>query len=405
MKIGHARLCLLLSFFLFSIFLSAQETPPEETTTEIVQPEEEVETSTLEAPADTDQVNVEPETPIQAETPTAPTRLFFETNPLRARVIIDGKPLLKTTPLYFPEYPRGKITVEVRKEGYLPVIREFEVKEGEINRFFVELDPAQTQVYYPREKTLVIGKEELDPRGKGYILPEGQYHFQKTNQGLKIQPRYPKEILFLGSAALIPTLLTINTFQIWDELETPYRNDNPLFTFSPETLSTTVLTVANLAFFLQLNQDRKEFYQDFYSQVREEDVLPWDESELLDRADGLLNAGQLEESRYYLGILVSDFSSSASLPFALYRMGKLYQVQGNLQIAKRIYELLLAAYPTVDTFDRTQKSLADLLLIEGKVTEALEQLDQLIYADPFVTREDIEEFRGFVRQTQEVLGE
>jgi hypothetical protein len=80
-------------------------------------------------------------------------------------------------------------------------------------------------------------------------------------------------------------------------------------------------------------------------------------------------------------------------------MAGIHLVQGENDGAAVLYRRIVRDYPVAELYDKCRKTLADLLLRQGRYEECLQELDGMVYFDPVYTPEEIHASRcGIIEQ-------
>lgn len=109
------------------------------------------------------------------------------------------------------------------------------------------------------------------------------------------------------------------------------------------------------------------------------------------RGERYFAMGRLPEAYQAFGAIPRDYPESALLPLALHRLSRINVLNGNILLAQEGYERLLKEYPHPEIYDRTCQSLAQLYARQEKWDKALFFLEQIVFLDHRLSREEVEE--------------
>jgi len=111
---------------------------------------------------------------------------------------------------------------------------------------------------------------------------------------------------------------------------------------------------------------------------------------LFQRGDAALKSGDLDQAVDAFTQFVRDFPSSRLAPGAWYRLARIHSVTGRRELALGEYRLVAETYPFPAYHDRARQAMADLYEAAGKPQDALTQLDAMVLADGFFSKDDVE---------------
>jgi len=306
--------------------------------------------------------------------------LFITSDPIGAEIILNGEPLLETTPALVELKQGQEVSLELVKESYKSASSQF-LLEGTT---WVEELTLQAQFI-----TTEFPGNTPEEGKRYYQIPEGDYEIDRGNAEFFLKPVYAKE-----STISILSLLTVPALGGTTALWFSQNNFEP----SPTTIGISTLAVTLFLTNLYYHLDRKGHEDDFYEAVREVEPQVDISRELFTQADRYLQQGRfLDAEREYLRLL-REIPDSPLYPLAYYKLARLHQIMGKRELSRRELNLLLKHYPHPDTYDRTLKSLADLALAEENTEEALGYFDQMLFVDPLFDRQEIDTIREMIQQ-------
>jgi tetratricopeptide (TPR) repeat protein len=103
-----------------------------------------------------------------------------------------------------------------------------------------------------------------------------------------------------------------------------------------------------------------------------------------------LALGQLEEAMRFYTRVLEGYKDSPLYPHALFKTARIHFLTGDDSLATIEFNLIADHYPLPDLYDKAQRGLADILHRQGAYQESIDQLRQMVFADPLYSEEDIE---------------
>ncbi|MDC7125062.1 MAG: PEGA domain-containing protein [Spirochaetales bacterium] len=314
---------------------------------------------------------------------------FIESNPLHANIIIDGKPVIETTPALIKNLSAGTHKIGLRKEGFSPINFEVELKEAETSSVKVELSYGKIVLSISEAEKTIFPSLKNKELSSTILLPEGQYKFTLDDESVKITPTYPKEALLGGVTSLLAvslfttSLCTLIEIGNKGELLLPHSN----FLVISES-ATVILGMTELALIIDKNHTMKnlEVYDTNFSENNREAAA------LLTEAQEKLAAGRLEESLSKYSEIISNYPDFNSIPEALYRTAKIHLITHNTNLAKSELSIIINNYPTPEVYDKACQTLAVLYFDLGDITKSKEIVEKMVFYDPLFsdTKEEIQ---------------
>jgi len=319
--------------------------------------------------------------------------LFLTTSPINADVLLDGEPLEEQTPLLLRQLDPGIHELEIRKPGYRIALREIELAGGEIRSLEIELAGLTFHPVLPEEETVIIDGEEEAAGDTLFRLPEGSYSFDREGGSLHIEPVFPQDGWIRGLNLAIPLSLAFTTVLTLHDLFYPKRAALQLtedFSLSPATLSAYGLTLSLISFDIALYSRRKKAREAFTYDTTPKEQALYSAKEYYDRAENLLALGQLEEALRFYSRVLEGYRDSPLYPYALFKTARIHFLTGQDSLATIEFNLIAEHYPLPDLFDKAKRGLADILLRQQAHQDSIEQLRQMVFADPLYREEEIE---------------
>jgi hypothetical protein len=306
--------------------------------------------------------------------------LFVNTNPMGSQVVVDGKLVMGQTPVLLRDLLTGEHTIELHKNGF----------ETFRSSFTITPDKS-TVLEIPMQDSRFISSNK---GGNEYNLPQGTYNFTMDGSRLRITPAYENCGLIRALNMALPVTMAFSGFLVWNDLTSEGRRE--IIPLSPKTISAIAFTwgvgIADLTLIRKKRKLGKYFQQDtFLTPASSGNVV-----ELFDKAEQLLSRGLWASALDYYSQIVSNFPFSVYLPSALYKIGKIHNIQGEYKIATSEFLLIVEKYPIPDLYDKTLKSLADIAYESKQYESCLAYLDMMVFHDPLFTRHEIEDFQATV---------
>jgi len=327
--------------------------------------------------------------------------LFIGSEPIQASVYVDGIPQPELTPLMLRGVAPGEHTIKVIKEGYLPVEATVNLpEEGSPVVFNAPLTFPFVSLRMLEEEALMVNGEGVTflTEERTVTLPTGKYSLQRGNDSLLIDAVYPKETLLKGVDFALITTLAFAGAMTAEKLFT--ESPGELFS-SPLTLSTYGTALLLAIFDTGLRISRNRFHQEWKKPDSVVEPVELSARRYFDRGERYLAMGQLAEAYTAYAVIPREFPESSVLPLALHRLSRINILNGNFTLARKGFERILREYPHPGVFDQACQSLAQLYAREENWEEAVSYLNQMVFADPQLDREEMEELKTRYLQRQE----
>ena len=99
------------------------------------------------------------------------------------------------------------------------------------------------------------------------------------------------------------------------------------------------------------------------------------------QAESLFTTGQADQSLSYYSSYLGQYPQGRYAALALYRLGAIYQRQGDLSAAQAFFKRSLELFPQSPVADEVHLALIDLLIQENHSEEAIDSANQLLQSD------------------------
>ena len=316
--------------------------------------------------------------------------LFVTSNPIGAEVRLDGSPLPDSTPLLLRDLEPGEHRLQVEKKEYLDQKLEIGFAAGEMRVLIFDLVERGVSSVFPTDKRVfVMGREEQALESVFYF-EEGSFTITREQGEVYVDPLFPQQRLIDGLNIAVPILLVFTSLLTVDAVFSPSDNNWPL---PPTVLAAQGITLSMVGLDIALNLKKRKQLQSYSYGIRLQENKRQRARSLYSEAERLLEGGSLSEAADRYARLVESCPDSPLVPRALYRMAGIHFVRGENDAAILSYRRVVREYPVAELYDKCRKTLADLLLQQGRCEESLSQLDSMLYFDPLYTKEQIDAYR------------
>lgn len=326
----------------------------------------------------------------------AQTALFVNSAPIGAEVTINGS-AYGSTPLLVRDLEPGSYEVEIIKPGYRIAMESVELADGDVRAVEFRPEPDLFVGAFSAERT-VVGGISYDRQESTLVLPSGTYALASNGSTLILDPVYPNDGAL--TAARIATIAggVASALAVVEDLLV--NDEASYFTSSlpsPATIASLTFTVTAAGFWIGLSAEKREYEQRMVVRPFEEGLTPAEAERSYLDGEAALEAGNLSLALTNYSRVVADGGDSEYVPQALYKMGQIYSVSGDAELAARLLERLVRDYPAPGVYDRGLKSLADAYVALERYDDAIARLRRLVYYDdlydPADIRGDIDEIR------------
>ncbi len=318
-------------------------------------------------------------------------KVFITTEPIKAFCFFENKLLDEKTPLILDSLAPGKYSLTLRKEGYRPSRVSVTINSGEVEIVDIPLEPEVFLSSFPENEKVVFNQTEIFKEGSLFKLPDGTYSIRQENDTIRFDPVYPKQgalnalHLSIPVMTAVSALLTINDFTV---------DPGSLTFFSPVTISSYIITASLIGFDLALSAEKKKFLNTFPITPVELEHTAHIARDNYEQAETLLTQDELTEALQLYMKVIENHKDSLYYPRSLYKVARIHNILGNNTLAKSELKLLKNKFPLPELYDKTCKNLADIYFSEREFEESIDQLDDMVFLDPFYDRETIMLYKG-----------
>jgi len=330
--------------------------------------------------------------------PASAQPVFIDTDPMGARVTLDGTLLAAATPVLLPPLAPGTHRVTLTKAGYLASTRTFEVADA-VLVVEADLSPESVLVSFPSNAKVSAPGGDFDTAGRQFRFASGVYTMEPQDGSAAFTPVFPDQgqLDFAGwtfglTAAAAAGSLASDVWHIQNRWTT-----HP----SLMTAALGFAALMELPWFLSIHGAKDRF-----DKAHIPDVTPLPSplvpaAALFQQADDALQNGDLDHAVASFGQFVRDFPESRLAPGAWFQLARIHALTGRREQALGEYRLVAETYPQAEYYDRSRQAMANLLEAAGKSDEALAQLNLLVFSDPAVHRDDVEAQKARLQKPQE----
>lgn len=311
---------------------------------------------------------------------------FVDTDPMGARISLDGTLLDVRTPALLRGVAPGKHHLSLWHEGFQQADVPLEVVEGKVPSVSVPLISQSTVLAFPANTTVSDAGGIHQTTGDQFQYPNGRYDVM-NGETLTVKPVFPDEgllavagwsLLFLSSAAVVSTASDVY------HVNTGWM-DHP----SEVTLGLALSVFFELPWYGSLLARKARFDRE-----NAPTITPVSEhldlaTEVFEKGDAALQSGDLPKAEKLFTQLVKEFPESRLVPGAWFRLARIHLVSGRRELATGEYRLVADTYPQADYYDRARQALADLYEAAGDKPRALENLDSMLLVDGFFDPADV----------------
>jgi hypothetical protein len=314
------------------------------------------------------------------------TVLFVSGEPHGARVIVDGVPIERPTPVLLRSLAPGPHRIELQRPGYHSQEIEVSLAPGTAEIVAPRLRRTGFVAGFPGEPTLLLGKDERQTEGRLWSLAPGTYSFSRdSGERLTVTPRFPLQRLTDALAVAIPIFFGFATYLTADAIANPPDSDRLV---PPAVMATHLVTAAMIGTEIWLQVRKQDFLERFALETRAESD-PDLEQQTYDQGTQLLQLGSLAEAR---AVFARIEPGGRLYPDALYKITSIHVTGGAYEQALEGFDRIAAEYPLPELYDRSLKGAADLLLRLGRFSESLDRLSAMTFVDRMYSREEIDAY-------------
>ena len=289
--------------------------------------------------------------------------LAVDSAPAGIPVTLDGEPL-GTTPLLVPRRA-GEYALVLGESDPIRVV----IESAAVTRLAVSLDPSYVVVAVQGALLLWDAPQVRDSQVT--TIPPGGFGLSREPGTLRLLPVYPRQTALDRSsattiAAMVATVV-VGSIEVAGVVETPSRL--PLLAGGGMALS--ALTMGRTAV---LERHRREYYRNFRPP---EPARYVEAADIAARAGVAGEQGRRREQEALLQELVERHPRAPEMTAALYQLGRLSVLSGDVEQAEDYLVQVVVEHPRVELVDEAGLLLLDLLLARGQDERAREVLRRL----------------------------
>lgn len=314
------------------------------------------------------------------------SHLFVTTSPLGASVYINDELAPHLSPMLKSKIPAGTYTIRVLRSGYIPVEKRVTLEKAQALEVKIALYRPAISLAFPLEPRVISDGQIMDGGDVALTIPEGLYKLDKEGGILSLQKVFPQQELLNTASILLPLgILASAGLTLVDINQTEGRP----FVLSPYTLTTYSITMALVGINMILG-NRKSKFDSEKNEILLENARLRSARELWERGQEFQALGQLDSALEAYQTLLQNHQDSPLFPRALYTASRIQGLLGWDTLARTGLEILTEKFPTIDTYDKAQKALAELALRDENKNRALLHYRSMILADPEISLSDQE---------------
>jgi hypothetical protein len=318
------------------------------------------------------------------------TVLFIKTTPINAFCFLDNELQQEKTPLLLKNIPQGTHAVTFFKKGYKQQTTQVTVESGKPSILEVTLEPEVLMPRFPDNKRVMFNETDMHPTDTLFQFPDGTYSIKQERDVIKIDPVYPHQDTLTGLHVAVPVLAGLSALLTVHDV----ISDSPSsLYFSPATITMYLLTAGATGFDIALLANKERFMNTFPVRTVDVHKTEYAASHDFARAEELLSVNRIPEAlRIYMQIIENQ-KDSLFYPRALYKIGRIHNIQGKFTLSRSEFKVLKQTYPLPDLYDKACKNLADLYYRDQAYEKSIANLDDMVYIDPLYSRENIDFYR------------
>ncbi len=333
--------------------------------------------------------------PVDPSTPS----VFIDSEPLGARINLDGQLLVDRTPVLLRGLSAGKHTIAVWKDDFLSVSQTVQIAGGQVPEVVFDLPPASVVVAFP-ENAEVKDAQGIHPTtGQQFRYPTGTFNLTTQGEAIQFAPVFPDEglltvaqfgLLVVTGAAVASTASDIY------HVSTGWTDHPSLL-----TVGLWVSAVLDLPWAESLKNRKAKFLKDTVPTITAQPSQLEMPQPLFDKGEDALQSGQLAKAEASFSQIVREHPTSRLLPGAWFRLAKIHLVTGRRDLATAEYRLVAETYPQAAYYDKSLAALANLYEAAGNREQALASLNKMVLTDGFFDKADIDAQKARLAAPQE----
>ncbi len=335
--------------------------------------------------------------PPASASPAKDETLFISTDPMGAVVVLDGKPLPKTTPVLLRGVKPGKHRLAITRLGYRTVTQTFTATAGKVDAITVDLRGNFISPVLPRNESLAF-KGRLYPYSSHYYeIPAGDYSISRDGNTIAFTPIFPGQdaLTFFNIAA--PILVGLSAVATVDTVFS--TNSNPDWGGAVVSYLATALSIS---IDISLHIQKSRYINTFAITPVPRGLSTV--AQRYDKASELLAQGDLTDAADQYVAVVEQPQDSTYYPLSLYQLGRIHLIQGNVMLATAELRLIVDKYPLPEIYDKACKSLADIADQQSDYKAAVGYLDRMVFYDPLYPQSQIDQYRAAIEAQERGSG-
>lgn len=312
--------------------------------------------------------------------------LFVVSEPMGAKVSLDGEALDRPSPLLLRYLAPGPHLIRLDKEGWYS--REITTSLPDNEALQITLVPREPLVYVDGQAASAASAGA--PADQVFRLPATGATLLPGKGGLGVSAIFPRQGLLDGVNFSLPLFLGLTAVLTVREIYSP-RDSN--FIISPELAASALIGGGLLAWNIDLQIRRYRFLADHRPRGASVESLSLAAKLRFDAANQTLLGGDFDAALARFRELIKEYPDETIMPKALFETGRILFIKADIKDAEEAFREVAEDYPLPELHDRARKGLADCLVALGDKEGALEQLGLLTYNGTGLTREEVELYR------------
>ncbi len=328
--------------------------------------------------------------------------MFISSSPTGAGVKIDGTKIEGTTPLLLKKLVPGKHKIEIVKNGYDNYFTTVETSKKEIKYIKPKLNAITVSIEIHDEDTILLNGIEIKNTGTPLKLPSGKYDIYREDNILYIDPIYPKQKRINVLNVFVPTLFLLSGGLTIGELVDGNRKDNDKMSFfSPLTTITYSATLSLLITDIVLHKKKIKYLETYSVTVRSLGAGGDSANDHYQKAQEFLTLNKRDKALEYYKLIINDFSDSLLMPEALYKVAKIYKIEGKNKLAIAKLKLILREFPAPEVYDKACNMMAEL---QNSKEKKVFYLKKMVFYDPLFSKQEIQKEIKLLTETESDKG-
>ncbi len=329
--------------------------------------------------------------------PESDTAIFISSIPLNAEIILDENFFEGRTPLFIQGLSEGRHTIILSKDGFKKEEYIINLLKGDIHTISADLEETAFYPVFTGESS-VIWNGGIQTATNGDIgIEDGNYSIYRRNDTIHIDPIFPEQNLLSALDLLFPATILYSSLITVNDILNPSSVSHKVSAAS--AISWGVVLVTGLMDYV-INLRKNDYLQNVFM-ISGKDDSETNAYDLYQKGELLLTEGNIAESLSAYIEILELYKESRYFPLSLYKTGRIHFLTGDTILAEVEFKRLLDHYPLPEIYDKTCKSLADLLYKQRRYEEAIKYIDSMIFIDPFFTENEIKQYRKEIKSAWE----